>query len=483
MAAPPSPSKPGLINMVMGWWSGEAAADAGGALKGGEGGEEGLNTLAVHFENKGLVIAGTELKGLVRVTTSRVIPAGSTLLLEITGRERVQVEGDMELSRFILDSTFTAHTTKSALAPGVHTFPFAFAVSREMPASTHLVTGLHDVRLMYRLAGRMVGPEGEGDIDGLMAEARFVVAHRPQAPGRKFAEHNHQISSSRGIYVRAWIQQDVLTEGSSLRLKLKVNSTSVRGVSNIIVHLQQHVHLKFPWKEEDRNETTVLGEYPGFEPCFLGERFLEVPVPQVNGAYTTKAVMISVEYTIQLVFQPLSSKVSFSLSLPICIVPQHVRQRVTELNPLEIRQRPPWQPDQDAPKCSKCQRRFFSLFAVPRRHHCRHCGKVFCVWCCKRWTNVFNLAYHHPVRVCDDCFPVAVCGGTPYLTTLDGGDVEAAPPSPANGNMTPGSFCSHTHSLVSGEDDRLSQIGVDSSQPGRNMSVATQPGEGAPINE
>lgn len=62
--------------------------------------------------------------------------------------------------------------------------------------------------------------------------------------------------------------------------------------------------------------------------------------------------------------------------------------------------RPVWQPDKSTSTCTQCARRFFLLGAFPRKHHCRHCGLVFCVWCCKRYTNIPNLGFHSPARVC-----------------------------------------------------------------------------------
>lgn len=42
--------------------------------------------------------------------------------------------------------------------------------------------------------------------------------------------------------------------------------------------------------------------------------------------------------------------------------------------PPEIRERPPWQPDNEVSGCNLCGLHFT---VVTRRHHCRHCAKVF----------------------------------------------------------------------------------------------------------
>jgi len=76
--------------------------------------------------------------------------------------------------------------------------------------------------------------------------------------------------------------------------------------------------------------------------------------------------------------------------------------------------RPPWQPDEEASQCLRCSAQF-GLFK--RRHHCRHCAKVFCDNCCKQKTPIPKLKYKESVRVCDQCHPAAVAGGVKYQST------------------------------------------------------------------
>mmetsp|Transcript_8000 Transcript_8000/g.10683 ORF Transcript_8000/g.10683 Transcript_8000/m.10683 type:complete len:91 (-) Transcript_8000:144-416(-) len=52
-------------------------------------------------------------------------------------------------------------------------------------------------------------------------------------------------------------------------------------------------------------------------------------------------------------------------------------------------------------KCYKCE----VLFTVTnRRHHCRHCGLVFCGPCTTKKTPIARLNINEPARVCDECF-------------------------------------------------------------------------------
>eukprot|EP01062_Namystynia_karyoxenos_P036241 TRINITY_DN26400_c1_g1_i4.p1 TRINITY_DN26400_c1_g1~~TRINITY_DN26400_c1_g1_i4.p1 ORF type:complete len:407 (+),score=108.51 TRINITY_DN26400_c1_g1_i4:78-1298(+) len=65
--------------------------------------------------------------------------------------------------------------------------------------------------------------------------------------------------------------------------------------------------------------------------------------------------------------------------------------------------RPTWCPDREARVCYCCRRDFS---AVRRRHHCRHCGEVFCGRCSRRALPIPRLGYSSPQRVCDPCFAV-----------------------------------------------------------------------------
>ena len=52
--------------------------------------------------------------------------------------------------------------------------------------------------------------------------------------------------------------------------------------------------------------------------------------------------------------------------------------------------------------CMRCSAGFGLL---SRRHHCRHCGGVFCHSCSKTRLPLLRLGYIEPVRVCDGCVP------------------------------------------------------------------------------
>ncbi|KAI8149812.1 armadillo-type protein [Fennellomyces sp. T-0311] len=71
--------------------------------------------------------------------------------------------------------------------------------------------------------------------------------------------------------------------------------------------------------------------------------------------------------------------------------------------------RPVWVNDIDVAHCTSCNATFGPL---RRRHHCRHCGNIFCHDCSSKSVPLPQLGYgYKPVRVCKGCFEVA------YLVT------------------------------------------------------------------
>ncbi|KAI9309257.1 armadillo-type protein [Cunninghamella echinulata] len=71
--------------------------------------------------------------------------------------------------------------------------------------------------------------------------------------------------------------------------------------------------------------------------------------------------------------------------------------------------RPIWVNDIDVSHCTSCKSSFGQL---RRRHHCRHCGNIYCHDCSSKNIPLPQFGYgNKPVRVCKDCFEVA------YLVT------------------------------------------------------------------
>eukprot|EP01092_Planopodium_desertum_P004275 TRINITY_DN1860_c0_g1_i2.p1 TRINITY_DN1860_c0_g1~~TRINITY_DN1860_c0_g1_i2.p1 ORF type:complete len:230 (-),score=0.53 TRINITY_DN1860_c0_g1_i2:112-768(-) len=80
----------------------------------------------------------------------------------------------------------------------------------------------------------------------------------------------------------------------------------------------------------------------------------------------------------------------------------NLRRTEIEMNLLLENTKPPvWAPDKDHPTCQTCQSAF-SVFN--RRHHCRHCGLVFCRACTMKKLPLPRIGVAEPARICDECF-------------------------------------------------------------------------------
>lgn len=73
---------------------------------------------------------------------------------------------------------------------------------------------------------------------------------------------------------------------------------------------------------------------------------------------------------------------------------------------------PRWMPDEESNCCIKCQVVFDWMI---RRHHCRHCGVIFCDKCShQRCLLPANFEIRDPQRVCESCFEALA----PHQTSL-----------------------------------------------------------------
>lgn len=58
-----------------------------------------------------------------------------------------------------------------------------------------------------------------------------------------------------------------------------------------------------------------------------------------------------------------------------------------------------WADDSNVSNCSTCSKEFSLTI---RKHHCRHCGQIFCNDCSSKSASVPSSK--KPVRVCDGCY-------------------------------------------------------------------------------
>ncbi|KAL4223722.1 growth factor [Mactra antiquata] len=93
--------------------------------------------------------------------------------------------------------------------------------------------------------------------------------------------------------------------------------------------------------------------------------------------------------------------VKLSQSLQIQL--EEIRQSKTEVR---------WQNEEDIDDCHSCKQ---SFSVTKRKHHCRHCGKIFCSDCITKTVN--SGPKMRPAKVCDVCHTILVNDATPYFST------------------------------------------------------------------
>jgi hypothetical protein len=77
-------------------------------------------------------------------------------------------------------------------------------------------------------------------------------------------------------------------------------------------------------------------------------------------------------------------------------------KRCVHTNPKLVR----WQPNRETNTCTACQVVFKKLSKNNRRHHCRHCGFIYCNTCSGKTLTLTEMGHQEPVRVCTHCFEV-----------------------------------------------------------------------------
>ena len=172
--------------------------------------------------------------------------------------------------------------------------------------------------------------------------------------------------------------------------------------------------------------------HEGFPPGYHGERWLPFRVPP-GWPSTTAGKLVRCTYGFRVTFS-LPATLNLTLDLPVVTLPtasmyasarpagapyvggEEGQPPVPELPPGRLF-RPPWVDDAAYPTCRSC----FAPFTVfNRRHHCRHCGSIFCKKCAAERVLLPRLGYDKPQRVCRGCFQEAYRTGGSFAPTEEG---------------------------------------------------------------
>lgn len=122
---------------------------------------------------------------------------------------------------------------------------------------------------------------------------------------------------------------------------------------------------------------------------------LEAEVHSLRGKVSSLQVDLDNSEAVQRDFVKLSQSLQIQL--------EKIRQAETEVR---------WQHEDDIDDCNNCKQPFS---VTKRKHHCRHCGRVFCSECTTK--SVSSGPNTRPAKVCDVCHTILVKDATPYFST------------------------------------------------------------------
>jgi hypothetical protein len=314
--------------------------------------------------------------------------------------------------------------------PGQYQFPFTYQLPSALPGSFtekggHWSQGTgHEGQVGYFAKGKV-----DAKKHPLNYKQFFVVNEKfDKSVQPSFAENSKTFMFTKGrLHARVWLDRNVYFPGDTVIAKLEANNTSVKPTTKLSVKVFKHLHLQAGSHRHEHSQEIYHQNYKGFEPSFYGVRWLPFNIPVNIQPSTSTAHLVRCTYFF-IVECDIPGALDLDIKLPTAIMaPQWLYSTappappVTTLPP-DVSFRPPWQPDEQAGNCTGCSAKF-GLFK--RRHHCRHCGRVFCDGCTNHQMKIPALSYDEPVRVCHPCHKtVESTGGSRYQ------EASAFPPNP-----------------------------------------------------
>ena len=211
-------------------------------------------------------------------------------------------------------------------------------------------------------------------------------------------------------------------------VKAEVNNTGSVACAGVTVSATCSLSVRAGVETLARNFELAPTFHRGFAAGHFGERFHAFPTPPGWPA-TTAGALVRCGYGVRVLFELPAPNRNLTLDLPLTVTPTASMYSAARpagapfvpgpetaapsaasvsLPPARLF-RAPWADDAAFPACFGC-RAPFTLFN--RRHHCRHCGFVFCKKCAGGRAPLARLGFGPaPQRVCRGCAAAAARGG------------------------------------------------------------------------
>ncbi|EGC35640.1 hypothetical protein DICPUDRAFT_78678 [Dictyostelium purpureum] len=386
--------------------------------------------------NQASYIGGDVVSGTVEMDC--VVPFfAKGVIVKVKGFERLwlqelrtETEGEGSNKRTVLKtidhkenkeffkSTITVYPQSGMVNSGHYSFPFSYQLPADLPGTFchdgKDENGAYSAKILYKVKAT-VDVAHKHD---LKFTSKLVINERcGELVKPSFAENKKSFMLTKGkLHVKTWLDKNAYFPGETLIAKVKANNTSIKPTRKMSLRVFHKMFLKTRLYHRYINNYVYKQDYDGFQPCFYGKRYLPFNIPvdlkpsSSLGKHITSSYILELECDIPMA-------IDLQVALPLTLfAPQFLYSTVPSQPPgcplpPDVQYRHPWENDDNQTSCRKCNKGF-GLFA--RKHHCRHCMKIFCDKCTSTKTPITKLAYPKPVRVCEECFPVASQGGQKY---------------------------------------------------------------------
>ncbi|EGG25064.1 FYVE-type zinc finger-containing protein [Cavenderia fasciculata] len=339
---------------------------------------------------------------------------------EGTGNDKRTVHKtiDHKENKEFFKSTICVYPHQGSVNPGHYSFPFSYQLPPTLPGTFceegKDAMGAYAAKILYKVKAT-VDVAHKHD---LKFTTKLVVNERcGDLVKPSYGENRKSFLLTKGkLVVKCWLNKNAYFPGETLVSKIKANNTSTKQTRKVSIKVHHRMELRAHLYHRTITHTVHKQEYPGFQPCFYGKRYLPFFIPvdlkpsSSLGDHVKSSYIISVEFD-------LPGAIDLSVDLPLTLyAPQFLYSAIPSQPPgaplpPDVAYRHPWENDDNVNHCNKCKCNF-SLFN--RKHHCRHCMKIFCSKCTEKATPITKLAYPKPVKVCDECYPIASQGGVKY---------------------------------------------------------------------
>lgn len=339
-------------------------------------------------------------------------------------RRAVTVTKEHKEAKEFFKETIRVYPHTGTVAQGHYSFPFVYQLPANLPGTYFEEGGHHGERYYAKVLYKVKATLDVSFRHDLKSTTKLVVNEKfDRLLSPSFAENSKSfLTSSGSLHIRTWLDKNAYIPGETVLAKLKANNTSVKPTRKINIKVHHILELKAHGHTKRTSHVEYNQAFSGFEPCFYGTRWMPFYIPvglikpsSLLGHHVHSSYIFEIECDIP-------GATDLSVKLPVRILaPQFLwsttpQQPVNAPLPPTVLIRPPWQPDDQAKACNLCYANF-SLFK--RRHHCRHCAKIFCDKCVNHKLPIPKLKYKENVRVCNTCVTEAQAGGRKYQNTKE----------------------------------------------------------------